>query len=38
VDRNWAIEHHDLWVEEMEEKAAKARRSAAPPPDATPAE
>ncbi len=39
VDKNWAREHHDLWVEEMEAKAAAERGgSAAPPPSATPAE
>jgi len=37
VDRNWALEHHDLWVEDVEAKAAERRRGA-PPPDATPAE
>jgi formate dehydrogenase subunit gamma len=32
VDRNWAIEHHGLWVEEED---AKARSSGAEPDAAT---
>ena len=32
VDRNWAKEHHNLWVEEMEagKKTKRARKSPAP--------
>ncbi|MEM6679028.1 MAG: formate dehydrogenase subunit gamma [Pseudomonadota bacterium] len=29
VDRNWALEHHQLWVEEEAEKAAEGRPAAA---------
>ena len=35
VDRNWALEHHNLWVEEVDAKTGKASR---PNPAATPAE
>ena len=28
VDRNWALEHHSLWVEEEDRRAAKAARNA----------
>ncbi|MGF1552014.1 MAG: formate dehydrogenase subunit gamma [Paracoccaceae bacterium] len=30
VDRNWAIEHHGLWVEEEDAKARQGGRGAAP--------
>jgi formate dehydrogenase subunit gamma len=35
VDRNWAIEHHGLWVEEMEKKGGSGGGRG---PAATPAE
>lgn len=38
VDKNWAKEHHNLWVEEMEAKDTSRRADASPPPAATPAE
>lgn len=40
VDRNWALEHHDLWVEEVEEEAERraAARASARASAATPAE
>lgn len=41
VDYNWAREHHELWVEEMEVKEARGRPTAmraGPDPAATPAE
>jgi len=30
VDRNWAIEHHSLWVEEREGGGRRANPSATP--------
>jgi formate dehydrogenase subunit gamma len=28
VDRNWALEHHSLWVQEEQDKALEGRPSA----------
>jgi len=30
VDRNWAKEHHNLWVEEVDEAAKSAKKAASP--------
>ncbi len=30
VDYNWAEEHHGLWVQEMDQKAASADAAATP--------
>jgi formate dehydrogenase subunit gamma len=32
VDLNWAKEHHNLWVEEVQSKATQGKPAAAPAP------